>query len=175
MEQEASRRFSPNQSLVVTPLASARRRATALTFANEMNTIEGYLDHCFKNFMSSLVREKKLKNLRKEVDGMAGVYEAEGEHIVIRLVNERGCINYDIFSKHQNSCYWDGEIWAEFLEPREEKERKRSVRRLSLKEQTQLLMEKWEEIELRMNRENVSETDKILNRLGTERSKVLFN
>jgi len=124
--------------------------------------------------MSRLVEGRELKNLRKEVQGMGALYEAEGNNIGLRLINDRGCVTYDIYSLRKKSCYWDGEILSEILNPREEKERKRSVRRLSLEQQTELFLKKWDEIETLMDKENVSETDKTLSRLGTERSRILF-
>ena len=139
-----------------------------------MNTIEGRLENCYKRYLALIVNQKNLRNLRKEASGMGALYEAEGENVFISLVNDRGCVNYDIRSKHRKSCYCDGELLAEVLNPREEKERKRSIRRVSLEDQTQLFLQRWEEIESMMDEGHASETGKALNRFGSERSRVMF-
>ena len=105
---------------------------------------------------------------------MAGMYEAQANNFVIRLINERGCINYDLFSVHRSSCSCDGELIAEILDPRDEKERKHSIRRLSLEDQTRLFLENWDMIDEMMDKKNVSITEKSLKILGIERSKIMF-
>ena len=162
-------------------IAEARASSTPIRAAahfyvgqNNMSTIEEYLDHCYDKFFSAIVEKKNLKNLKKEIIGMAGMYEAQSKNFVIRLINDRGCVNYDLLSIHSPSCSCDGELIAEILDPRNEKERKHSIRRLSLEDQTRLFLDKWNMIDEMMNNKNVSITEKSLNILGIERSKIMF-
>jgi hypothetical protein len=104
---------------------------------------------------------------------MGGAYEARGENAAIRLVNDRGIANFDVYSiTCPKSCWCDVELLSELLDPPESKFK--GIRRLDLQHQADFLLERWGDIEILMAPESAKTTKKQLNQLGVARSRKLF-
>ena len=131
------------------------------------------LDECFKSYFEPLIQSLSLTDLRRDVQGMGGLYEAHGQNSAVRLVNDRGYINFDVYCLSQpKQCCCDVELLSEFLEPPKSEEK--GIRRLDLESQARILRDHWTAIELLMAPETAKDTGKKLNRLGTVRSKKIF-
>lgn len=97
-------------------------------------TIASYLDECYGLYFKPLISVLSLAGLRREIQGMGGLYEAHGRNTAVRLVNDRGCTNFDVYCFLEPSLCWCGvELLSELLEPPPKDER--VVRRLDLESQ----------------------------------------
>jgi len=133
-------------------------------------TIEGYLDHCFENFVAPLLDVLDLRIVSRKVEGLGGLYELRGDQLMVRLVNDRGLASLEIAPLSDPTDYWDVELVSGLFEP----PLSRGVRRLNLQKQAELLRRRWSELTLHFSPASYSSTRKELQSLGRERAEALF-
>ena len=133
-------------------------------------TIEGYLDHCFEKFVQPLLDELHLRVVTRRIDSLGGLYEVLGQHLIVRLINDRGLASLEVApSSHPKEC-WDVELIAGLFQAAPG----RGVRRLNLEEQASLLRTRWEALNDCFTGARYQFTRKRLEELGHQRAAALF-
>lgn len=134
--------------------------------------IEDYLDECFDWYFRDLVRERKMPEPRKQVSGMGGLYETSIQNLIVRLVNDRGIVGFELASVHRPTDFRDLELVSELF--RKSEDTGPGVARLSLQEQANLLRERWDELNEMLDVESYERTNDRLAELGRRRAKLMF-
>ena len=132
--------------------------------------IEEYLDHCFGQFVQPVATELGLKLVKRQAEGLGGLYELSGGNLLVRLVNDRGLVSLEIAPASQPTDYWDLEIVSGLFNPPPS----RGVQRLNLEEQATLLRERWAELNSRFGTLHFILTRRTLSALGEQRARALF-
>jgi hypothetical protein len=131
-----------------------------------------YLDYCYKKHFVALIERHNMIITNKLVEGIGAFYEATAGDLKIRLVNDRGTINFDI-SPAYNDDYWYVELVYDLLNIN--KKQIKGIKRLSLEQQADLIDNHWHELQSMFSKSSIENTRKTLKDMGKKRADFMLN
>jgi hypothetical protein len=113
-----------------------------------MPTIAEYLDECYREEFSRVVAAWAVDDVTRRVSEMGGYCDAKKDGVILRLLNDRGCISCEVAPDDRTEDFVDVELLVQVLDhlgktgtPHWTK-----ARRLSLADQCSFLIARKEEV-----------------------------
>ena len=141
---------------------------------NLRSGFKDYLHDCIETYFRPLIEQFQMKIAREFYSDMGALCDAISGALTIRMVNDRGIVNFEISATSGEAQFWDVELISELVD-RASTRKLRGNKRLSLKEQARFIHQHWDDLQKRFSSTQINETDKALSKLGVRRANLLLN
>ena len=140
------------------------------------------LNKAIDKYFIGLLNSNDFILYEENAKGMGALRKYENQKIKIQIINDRGLINLDVSSKHGKEDFRDTEILYSMIElglgsnMKIGKWQREKIlnKRLDLENQANFIKENWSVLIRLFDCENYKQTIKNINKIGLERSKLMF-
>ena len=132
-----------------------------------------YLNDCFEKYFQPLIGQFGMKVTRHFSAGMGALCDAAAGTMVVRLINDRGIVSFEISPAGNEEQFWDVELICEMHGAATRK--LSGNQRLSLQEQAGFIRNHWDELQQQFSARQINDTRKALSKLSTHRVIRLLN
>ena len=146
-----------------------------MSFINDLNT-------AIDKYFITIFTELNFELFDEDSQGMGALKKYKNKDLKVQIINDRGLINLDISSNFGKENFRDAEIINSLIEIDESSktkigkwEREKILnKRLDLESQATLIKENWDTLIQLFNFWNHKKTIKRIDKLGLERSNIMF-
>lgn len=140
------------------------------------------LDKAIDNYFKDIIVTFDFNLYEDYSKGMGALKKYKNDYLKIQIINDKGIINLDISPLFDKEDFRDSEIINSLIildnsssELLGKWDREKVLnKRLELKEQASVIKDNWTFLVKLYNEDNYKQTIRDLNKLGLERSKLLF-
>ena len=131
------------------------------------------LDDCFEKYFKPLIGQFGMKITHRFCADMGALCDAAAGSLVVRMVNDKGIVSFEIAPAGGEQQFWNVELICEMHGASTRK--LKGHRRLSLHEQAGFIRNHWDALQRQFSARQIGDTVKALKKLSARRADQLLN